>query len=72
MFVMMKYWKRLLIFTLILLFSGGVEAYAQTGDGGNSNGGSGTEAQPTGKAARRKAKKDWWEKRKKEQVPDSK
>lgn len=61
MFVMMRNWKRFVFFVLILLFTGGMDVYAQ--DGNSDNGGQGNEA-PSGKAARRKAKKDWKKKRK--------
>lgn len=59
---MMRFWKQLAFFILIMCFAGVSEA--QTQDGGSGNGGQGTEQAPTGKAARRKAKQDWKEKRK--------
>lgn len=65
MFVMMLQCKRILFFVLILLFTGIGEAVSQTQDGGNENGGSGTEA-PSSKAARRKAKQEWKDKRRKD------
>ena len=60
----MRYWKRLLFFVLITVFAGTADLYAQdagTGDGGQKN-----EAPPAGRAARRKAKREWKEKRKKD------
>jgi hypothetical protein len=62
MFVMMRHWKKGLIFILVLLFAGVTEIYAQ--DGGNAEGGATTGQEPTGKAARRKAKKEWKKQRK--------
>lgn len=54
---MMRYWKKLLLLISVLLFASTMDVFAQ--DGGNTNSGQGTEQQPTGKAARRKAKKEW-------------
>lgn len=61
---MMMYWKKFVLFLLVLLFTGVTDVYSQ--DGGNSNSGAGTEQKPegTGRAARRKAKKEWKKERK--------
>lgn len=50
------------MFILMLAFTGITDVYAQ--DGGNAEGGAGTqEPEGTGKADRRKAKRDWKKKR---------
>lgn len=65
----MRYWKRFILIILVALFTGGADCYAQ--DGNSDNGGQGTEQNPTGKAARRKAKQEWKKKRK-QQMDDAK
>ena len=66
---MMRFCKRLFIVLFAVLFTGATDIYAQ--DGNNGNSGQGTEQQPVGKAARRKAKREWKEKRRK-QMDDAK
>jgi hypothetical protein len=67
---MMLHWRKIVMFILVILFTGAGEVYAQTTDAGNTNGGAGTEAQPTGRAGRRKAKREWKKERKKKMEDD--